>query len=196
MCPFHCIFWARLFSFSQNSLPLLLSIHSREVFSSTIGLLRPFIFILLCMSPWEKAMAPHSSTLAWRIPGTGESGGLPSMGLHRVGHDWSDLAAAAEPESLEEMYYVSVTAFTLKLWGLIRTHCSFMIKAGQTLWVSSSTESPAPPWTPLPSLRLQYQPLFCSTHWSFLPQDLCVWLPAPGRLYFLFFTFRLSVCAC
>ena len=40
-------------------------------------------------------MATHSSVLAWRIPGTGESGGLPSMGLHRVGHDLSDLAAAA-----------------------------------------------------------------------------------------------------
>ena len=37
-------------------------------------------------------MATHSSVLAWRIPGTGEPGGLPSMGLHRVGHDWSDLA--------------------------------------------------------------------------------------------------------
>ena len=37
----------------------------------------------------------HSSVLAWRIPGTGEPGGLPSLGLHRVGHDWSDLAAAA-----------------------------------------------------------------------------------------------------
>ena len=35
----------------------------------------------------EKAMAPHSSILAWRIPGTGEPGGLPSMGSHRVGHD-------------------------------------------------------------------------------------------------------------
>ena len=41
------------------------------------------------------AMAPHSSTLAWRIPGMGEPGGLPSVGSHRVGHDWSDLAAAA-----------------------------------------------------------------------------------------------------
>ena len=41
----------------------------------------------------EKAM--HSSILAWRIPGTGESGGLPSMGSHRVRHDWIDLAAAA-----------------------------------------------------------------------------------------------------
>ena len=39
-------------------------------------------------------MATHSSVLAWRIPGTGEPGGLPSMGSHRVGHDWRDLAAA------------------------------------------------------------------------------------------------------
>ena len=43
----------------------------------------------------EKAMATHSSVLAWRIPGTGEPGGLPSMGSHRVGQDRSDLAAAA-----------------------------------------------------------------------------------------------------
>ena len=40
----------------------------------------------------EKEMATHSSVLAWRIPGTGEPGGLPSMGSHRIGHDWSDLA--------------------------------------------------------------------------------------------------------
>ena len=40
-------------------------------------------------------MATHSSVLAWRIPGTGEPGGLPSMGSHRVGHNWSNLAAAA-----------------------------------------------------------------------------------------------------
>ena len=43
----------------------------------------------------EKEMATHSSVLAWRIPGTGEPGGLPSMGSHRVRHDWSDLAAGA-----------------------------------------------------------------------------------------------------
>ena len=40
-------------------------------------------------------MATHSSILAWRIPGTGEPGGLLSMGSHRVGHDGSNLAAAA-----------------------------------------------------------------------------------------------------
>ena len=43
----------------------------------------------------EKEMAIHSSVLAWRIPWTGEPGGLPSMGSHRVGHDWNDLAAVA-----------------------------------------------------------------------------------------------------
>ena len=43
----------------------------------------------------EKEMTTHSSVLAWRIPGMGEPGGLPSMGSHRVGHDWNDLAAAA-----------------------------------------------------------------------------------------------------
>ena len=51
----------------------------------------------------EKEMATHSSVLAWRIPGTVEPGGLLSMGSHRVGHDWSDLAAAA----------VAATVFTL-----------------------------------------------------------------------------------
>ena len=45
----------------------------------------------------EKAMAPHSSTLAWRIPGMGEPGGLSSMGLHRVGHDCSDLVVVVRP---------------------------------------------------------------------------------------------------
>ena len=55
----------------------------------------------------EKEMATHSSVLAWRIPGTGEPGGLPSMGSHRVGHDWSDLAAAntfKEPISVSILF--------------------------------------------------------------------------------------------
>ena len=47
-------------------------------------------------------MSTHSSILAWRIPGTEEPGGLPSMGSHRVGHDWSDLAAAAMGKSRTE----------------------------------------------------------------------------------------------
>ena len=47
----------------------------------------------------EKEMATHSSVLAWSILRTGEPGGLPSMGSHRVGHDWRDLAAAAATSS-------------------------------------------------------------------------------------------------
>ena len=52
--------------------------------------------------------------LAWRIPGTGEPGGLPSMGSHRVGHDWSDLAAAAAAEPagcLVRSTYLSASYF-------------------------------------------------------------------------------------
>ena len=52
-----------------------------------------FTFLLHAL---EKEMATHSNVLAWRIPGVGELGGLPSMGSHRVGHNCSDLAAAAE----------------------------------------------------------------------------------------------------
>ena len=47
----------------------------------------------------EKEMATHSSVLAWRIPGMGERGGLLSMGSHRVGHDWSNLAAVSSSSS-------------------------------------------------------------------------------------------------
>ena len=66
---------------------------------TTKRLLSLFIFCAL-----EKEMATHSSVLVWRIPGMGEPGGLPSMLLHRVRHDWSDLAAAA----LQKTGYVSV----------------------------------------------------------------------------------------
>ena len=52
----------------------------------------------------EKEMANHSSVLAWRIPGTGEPNGLPSMGSHRVGHDWSDLAAVAAAPACRRIF--------------------------------------------------------------------------------------------
>ena len=56
--------------------------------------LSDFTFTFHCHA-LEKEMATHCSVLAWRIPRTGEPDGLLSMGSHRVGHDWSDLAAAA-----------------------------------------------------------------------------------------------------
>ena len=59
----------------------------------------------------EKEMATHSSILAWRIPGTGEPGGLPSTESHRVGHDWSDLAAAAESLRTKSLLIIWLQVF-------------------------------------------------------------------------------------
>ena len=61
----------------------------------------------------EKAMAPHSSTLAWRIPGMGDPGGLPSLGSHRVRNDWSKLAAAAAACSLSQWCLPTVLSSTI-----------------------------------------------------------------------------------
>ena len=64
----------------------------------------------------EKEMATHSSIFAWRIPGTGEPGGLPSMGLHRAGHNWSDFAAAATYKS-ESYSWLRITDYTVRTVG-------------------------------------------------------------------------------
>ena len=61
----------------------------------------------------EKEMAAHSSVLAWRIPGTQEPGGLPSVGSHRVEHDWSDSVAAAAAAVLAFLYSKVVSVFSL-----------------------------------------------------------------------------------
>jgi len=72
-----------------------------RVFSNTTVQKHQFVSAqLICVSIWylyflEKEMATHSSVLAWRIPWTEKPGRLQSMGSHRVGHDWSDLAVAA-----------------------------------------------------------------------------------------------------
>ena len=87
-------------------------------------------------------MAAHSSVLAWRIPGMGEPGGLSSMRSHRVGHDWSDLAAAAaeKPENLSGRW------FGLDLWlpspdldlGSVLCQSCFWILELQTNGLTSS----------------------------------------------------------
>ena len=89
--------WVRKIPWSRKWQPTLVfspgKFHGREawwarvyeVAKSQTGLSDfPFMFHFHAL---EKEMAPHSSVLAWRIPGTGEPGGLPSMGSHRVGHD-------------------------------------------------------------------------------------------------------------
>ena len=115
--------------------PFCIHVHSLCLclwFCLEIGLSVPFpkfqIYVLVDSRTWlshftftfhfhalEKEMATHSSVLAWRIPGTGEPGGLPSMGPHRVRHDWSDLAAAAD--NICRAYYsewVSQVALVVK----------------------------------------------------------------------------------
>ena len=79
-------------------------------------------------------MATHSSVLAWRIPGTGEPGGLPSMGLYRVGHDWSDLAAAAAA-SLSTGYFMPLS------WGFLYPNiCSIRSVLSESLsWLDLLT---------------------------------------------------------
>ena len=64
--------------------------------------------VLVYSTGLEKEMATHSNVLAWRIPGAGEPGGLPFMGSHRVGHDWSDLAAAAATGLRNHLYYLNL----------------------------------------------------------------------------------------
>ena len=66
-------------------------------------------------------MATHSSVLAWRIPGTGEPGGLLSMGSHRVGHDPSDLAAAMDIRTGKLLVYL-----VLKNKNKNKNHCAVL----------------------------------------------------------------------
>ena len=92
----------------------------------------------------EKEMASHSSILAWRIPGMGEPGGLPSMGSHRVIHDWSDLAAAAAGEIKGFNVYIN-KSHTYVLWFHKREYdyliwSSLILKCLFSVFFSSSKE--------------------------------------------------------
>ena len=71
----------------------------------------------------EKEMATHSSVLALRIPGTGEPCGLPSMGLHRVGHDWSNLAAAAAARNLQPSLHLRFLIHSPAFHDHFRCYC-------------------------------------------------------------------------
>ena len=73
-------------------------------------------------------MATHSSILAWRIPGTEELGGLLSVGSHRVGHDWSNLAAAAA------ILYASRLVFFSIEFGNFSGKMSFKYKSLNLFW--------------------------------------------------------------
>ena len=78
----------------------------------------------------EKEMATNCSILAWRIPGTGEPGGLPSMGSHRVGHDWSDLAAAVSTVKTQGGRFPFFLCFTYFKFNNLVVNC----KIGYSDW--------------------------------------------------------------
>ena len=80
-------------------------------------------------------MATHSSVLAWRIPGTGEPSGLPSLGSHRVRHDWSDLAAAYVPSKISFLQATHPQLFAAVLRGprtltVLTLWCPMFFKCG------------------------------------------------------------------
>ena len=95
-------------------------------------------------------MATRSSVLTWRIPGMGEPGGLPSMGSHRVGHNWSDLAQRA----LQDAWISKIILHGIQVWGQDRTLCSGynlktkskikeknVIRYSANIWVKSKRKS-------------------------------------------------------
>ena len=87
----------------------------------------------------EKDMATHSGVLAWRIPGTGKPGGLPSMGSHRVGHNWSDLAAAVR----QQWHFLNFLRWFFQLcskpYETLSVKSLFLIKClGNAAWTGTS----------------------------------------------------------
>ena len=102
-------------------------------------------------------MAAYSSVLAWRIPGTVGPGGLPSMGSHRVGHDWSDLAAAAAASSCDKQNVSSAS---------VQFSCSVM---SDSLQPHKSQHARPPCPSPTPGVHPDSRPLsqWCHSAISF-----------------------------
>ena len=115
----------------------------------------------------EKEMATHSSVLAWRIPGTGQPGGLPSLGSHRVGHNWSDLADLAAvvilhyylnslmTYAVEHLFTCLSSAYVL-WWGFV---CVF--------WLHQAVCGISVPWPGIEPRPLAVK-VWSSNHWSWL----------------------------
>ena len=90
-------------------------------------------------------MATHSSVLAWRTPGTAEPGGLQSMGSHRVGHNWSDLAAAVAAQEASVFSTSSPASIVCRLfddghsdWCEITPYCGFDLHFSNNEWCWAS----------------------------------------------------------
>ena len=119
----------------------------------------------------EKEMATHSSILAWRIPGTEEPGGLPSMGLHRVGHDWRDLAAAAAclVNLWDPHHRPHPGSATCNQWG---TCNSQLLCEEQKIWIQYVAPQ---------LLKLSLEGLAPQTPSSKSQKGLCLWDPPDSQ---------------
>ena len=101
----------------------------------------------------EKKMATHSSVLAWRIPGTAEPGGLPSMGLHRVGHNWSDLTAYTTGGFWVTIWVLreaNITSYSTNLNNHRHTACTYIssVQSLSRVWLFAT------PWIRSMSLSI------------------------------------------
>ena len=119
-------------------------------------------------------MATHSSVLAWRIPGTGEPGGLLSMGSHRVGHNWSDLAAAAAADLAgREMGWRERKS---RLCRLTVCFPGWLVLCFNTESLTFSSHVPlCPSEVTSPSSRLQQRSSLCPLRGAFWKQTLIDW---------------------
>ena len=97
----------------------------------------------------EKQIASHSSVLAWRIPEMVEPGGLLSMGLHRIGHSWSDLAEAAAEVPSELREWTSYRWRVNHLWSEDSTNCKAIVnnQAEEFSFHSTRTTAVKSYWT-------------------------------------------------
>ena len=116
---------------------------AKIVFSSLLPVISKIDNCQILMS---FSVATHSSVLAWRVPGTGEPGGLPSVGSHGVGHDWSDLAAVVAAMSFSHGYiFPFLLCFSLPFFSqlfirppqtAILLFCKMYIHTKSCTWIS------------------------------------------------------------
>ena len=113
-------------------------------------------------------MATHSSVLAWRIPGTVEPDGLPSMGSHRVGHDWCDLAAAAAAGWFVMYIFFGVNLSMVSIVSKMRKITFMIIKTIKILIIrrhgKCNLEENAKAWKGDPDWKLNHANYLLLTH--------------------------------